>query len=219
MKPHDIRVAVISDRTFILEAINDHLNLQSEMSVEIASGRSGLALQRISTSNIHVAIINVDHSLGHVFEFASQIGTHSKRTKLIFLVGTIAVPFIRHALRLNTSAILAKTESMAAIVDAVRCAVEGRTSFSAEVQRWMKYDGSRRRFDVADHEAESQLTKRQLVVLRHLASGDSAKQVARTLHISPKSVASHTYRIMQKLDIHDRVRLCRYAIRNGLIEP
>lgn len=219
MKPCEIRIAVISDRTVLREAIADRLNSQSEMTVEIASGRNGLALQRFSASNIHVALLDVDNSLGKVFEFAAQIGAQSKNTKLIFLAGTIAVPLIRQALRLNTSGILTKTESTAAIIDAVRGAVGGRTSFSKEVQRWLKYDDRRRRFDVADHESESQLTTQQLVVLRHLASGACAKEVAQKLDLSRKSVESHSYRIMKKLGIHDRVQLCRYAIRHGLIEP
>ncbi|MBT4865401.1 MAG: response regulator transcription factor [Planctomycetaceae bacterium] len=219
MKLCDIRIAVISDRAVLPEAIEDRLNSQSEMTVEIASSRSGVALQQISNSDIDVAILDADRSSGQAFEFASQIGELSKKTKLIFLAGTIAVPLIRQALRLNTCGILAKTESTAAIVDAVRGAVGGRTSFSAEVQRWLKYDDRRRRFDVADHEADSQLTNQQLVVLRHLASGDCAKEVARKLELSRKSVESHSYRIMKKLGIHDRVQLCRYAIRHGLIEP
>ena len=49
MKLCDIRIAVISDRTVLLEAIEDRLNSQSEMTVEIASGRSDAALQRLFT--------------------------------------------------------------------------------------------------------------------------------------------------------------------------
>lgn len=215
----NIRIAVISDRMVLLEAIEDRLNSQPGMAVEIATGHFGLALKQLSNSEIHVAILDVDHSSRQALEFASQIGTRSERTKLIFLAGTIAVPLIRQALRLNTSGILAKNESMTAIVDAVRGAAGGRTSFSAEVQRWLKYDDRRRRFDVAEHVGEIQLTDRQLVILRHLASGDCAKEVARKLDLSQKSVENHSYRIMKKLGIHDRVQLCRYAIRHGLIEP
>ncbi len=219
MNPRNIRIAVISDRAVLLEAIADRLDAQPEMTVEIATDHIGLALNRLSNSEIHVVVLDVDHSSGQAFEFASQVGANSQGTRLIFLAGSIAVPLIRQALRLNTSGILAKTESTATIVDAVRGAAGGRTSFSAEVRRWLKYDDRRRRFDVADHEAECQLTSQQLVVLRHIASGDCAKEVARKLDLSRKSVESHSYRIMKKLGIHDRVQLCRYAIRHGLIEP
>ena len=63
------------------------------------------------------------------------------------------------------------------------------------------------------------LTERQLEILKLLALGDSVKEIAKQLSKSPKSIESHRYRIAQKLGISDRVHLCRYAIRQGLILP
>lgn len=62
-----------------------------------------------------------------------------------------------------------------------------------------------------------QLTKRQLQILKLIATGNSVKDVAKLLQLAPKSVEGHKYRIMQKLGLHDRVLLARYAIRNGLV--
>ena len=53
-------------------------------------------------------------------------------------------------------------------------------------------------------------------ILRHLARGLSVKEIGVRLGRSEKSIDSHKYRIMHKLGIHDRVELCRYAIREGL---
>ena len=61
------------------------------------------------------------------------------------------------------------------------------------------------------------LTNRQQEILACLAMGDSVKEVARKLHLAPKSVEGHKHRIMKKLELHDRVLLARYAIRQGLI--
>jgi len=62
------------------------------------------------------------------------------------------------------------------------------------------------------------LTDRQREVLCLLAEGFSVKEIASMMHLSAKSVDSHKYRIMKKLKLNDRVRLARYAIREGLIE-
>lgn len=62
------------------------------------------------------------------------------------------------------------------------------------------------------------LSLRQKEVLRYLALGHTVKEVAAIMHLSVKSVDSHKYRIMKKLDLHDRVHLARYAIREGLLE-
>lgn len=63
----------------------------------------------------------------------------------------------------------------------------------------------------------STLTLRQLQVLRHLVRGESVKEVAATMSLSERAIESHKYRIMQKLGIHDRVELTRFAIREGLM--
>lgn len=71
----------------------------------------------------------------------------------------------------------------------------------------------------ADHASSPQcrvLTPRELDVLRLLAQGLSKKRIAETLHLSVKTIDNHSTSIMSKLDIHNRVDLARYAIREGL---
>jgi DNA-binding NarL/FixJ family response regulator len=56
-------------------------------------------------------------------------------------------------------------------------------------------------------------------VLQYLAQGLSKKEIAITLNLSERTVNCHTASLMAKLEIHDRVELARYAIREGLVEP
>ena len=51
-----------------------------------------------------------------------------------------------------------------------------------------------------------------------IGKGMSRIEIARTLSRSPKTVDAHRASIMEKMDIHDRVELTRYAIREGLVE-
>lgn len=62
------------------------------------------------------------------------------------------------------------------------------------------------------------LTARQQEVLSLLADGANNAEIAQKLHISPKTVASHRENIMQKLNLHSRTELVKYAIRKGLIQ-
>ena len=62
------------------------------------------------------------------------------------------------------------------------------------------------------------LTDRQWEVLLSIAEGRRVSEVAETLSISQKAVESHKYRIMRTIGATDRVDLCRWAIREGLIE-
>ncbi len=62
------------------------------------------------------------------------------------------------------------------------------------------------------------LTDRQWDVLLSIAEGRRVSEVAAALSISQKAVESHKYRIMRAIGATDRVDLCRWAIREGLIE-
>jgi DNA-binding NarL/FixJ family response regulator len=62
------------------------------------------------------------------------------------------------------------------------------------------------------------LTDRQWDVLLRIAEGRRVAEVAQALSISEKAVESHKHRIMRVVGAADRVDLCRWAIREGLIE-
>ncbi len=62
------------------------------------------------------------------------------------------------------------------------------------------------------------LSARQCEVLRYIAGGMSKREVAEKMEISPRTVERHVANIMASLDIHDRVHLTRFAIREGLVE-
>lgn len=63
------------------------------------------------------------------------------------------------------------------------------------------------------------LTAREVEIVRLIADGYTAKEIAETLCISPKTVDAHRGHILHKLGVKDRVGLTRYAIRRGLVDP
>jgi two-component system response regulator NreC len=63
------------------------------------------------------------------------------------------------------------------------------------------------------------ITTREQEVLAMIADGANNNEIAEALSISPKTVARHRENIMQKLNLHSRTELVRYAIRKGIIRP
>ena len=63
------------------------------------------------------------------------------------------------------------------------------------------------------------LTPREQEVVKLIAEAYSNEQIAEALVISKKTVERHRANILEKLGMHDRVQLTRYAIRRGLVEP
>ena len=68
-------------------------------------------------------------------------------------------------------------------------------------------------------ELHDPLSDREAQVLKLIAEGFSSREIGADLDISEKTVYRHRANILEKLGMHDRVELTRYAIRRGLIEP
>jgi DNA-binding NarL/FixJ family response regulator len=75
------------------------------------------------------------------------------------------------------------------------------------------------RLDGRRHVRGDLLTNRERDVLHHVAKGLTRKQMARLMGISIKTIQHHVSHLMDKLDIHDRVELARFAVREGMVEP
>jgi DNA-binding CsgD family transcriptional regulator len=63
------------------------------------------------------------------------------------------------------------------------------------------------------------LSGREREVLQLVSEGNTTKEIAKTLHLSPKTVDSHREHIMEKLGIRNIAGLTKYAIREGLTTP
>jgi DNA-binding NarL/FixJ family response regulator len=65
--------------------------------------------------------------------------------------------------------------------------------------------------------AAAKLTRRELEVIRHLASGATARQIGSALHISSRTVESHIFNAYRKLGVHSRVQLVRLMLEGDLL--
>ncbi|MCB1021235.1 MAG: response regulator transcription factor, partial [Acidobacteria bacterium] len=63
------------------------------------------------------------------------------------------------------------------------------------------------------------LTTRQTEVLQLVAEGRSAKEIGAILNLSPRTVESHKYAIMDAIGVKTTAELVQYAVKNGLVRP
>lgn len=103
------------------------------------------------------------------------------------------------------------------LFDAIRAAQRGEAYFSPAVARMLLNDHLRRVRE-SDGQTFDGLSPREREVLTLVAEGHSNKDIAEKLFISVNTVAIHRAHVMQKLDMHDRAELVRYAIRSGLVK-
>src|SRR5262249_22959876 len=114
---------------------------------------------------------------------------------------------------------LSKSDDPTTVIDAIRKVHRGEFAFGERVlERCQTTTPSKTSAPPAPVSKLDLLTPRELQVLRLIGKGLSRLDIAKAIHRSPKTVDNHRAAIMEKLGIHDRVELARYAISEGLTE-
>lgn len=214
-----IRTVLVDHHVMFLEPLAKVVSADPEIDVVgiATDGDDGLRL--ILNAAVDVAVLDLQLPGRSAFDVAHELSTRRPETNVLFLSGFVSDVFIAEALRLDARGYLVKTERPASLIKSIKRVAAGEICFSQEVKDRLAPDSSNGRHVVRAESRLLSLTPRQMEVLRHLARGKSVKEVARLMHVSAKSIDSHKYRIMHKLEIHDRVELARFAIREGLSFP
>lgn len=219
MSASEIRVVLVDEHRSYVESLAARIDAARGLRVVGTAGDAEEASRVILQTKPHVAVCDVELPGRCVFDCLDQLRKQNRTMKVLFLTGFLSNVFLERALRLKASGYLLKRETVDVVIQSIQRAAAGMTSFSKEVAVRLERGEQQNSYQLRGDCRLSRLTSRQLEVLRYLAKGDSVKEVARSLHLSHKSVDSHKYRIMQRLGIRDRVHLFRYAIREGLILP
>ncbi|HEY8373749.1 MAG TPA: response regulator transcription factor [Pseudonocardiaceae bacterium] len=153
-------------------------------------------------------------------EAIRRITTELDRTRVLVLSASGEHSDVLEAVKAGASGYLVKSASVEELVDAVRRTAAGDAVFTAGLAGLVL--GEYRRMAAApDSERRTpRLTERETEVLRLVAKGLTARQIAKRLVISHRTVENHVQSTLRKLQLHNRVELTRYAIEHGLdVEP
>jgi len=219
MTANPIRVVLIDDHAMVLESLSARLAINPQIQIVGMAATCDEGFRVAIEQKPDVVLLDVNLPGRGAFDLAEDLVSRRPDTRLIFVTGYLADIYLEQALKLNASGYLLKGEPIHTLAKAIISAMADEKTFSADVAERLSYDAATRKYAVKSQSSLSALTGRQLEVLKHLAKGESVKEIAKQMHLSQKSVDSHKYRIMNKLGIHDRVELARFAIREGLSNP
>ncbi len=196
----------------------DRLAEEQDMQVVGTVENADAALAEAIRQEPDIILMDIDMPGLSCFHSARTIQRLCSKTCIIFLSAFFHDRYIEQALAVEAAGYLTKSEPPESVIAAIRAAAAGKSYFSPEVRARIVVDSDGTRLAQTRRSRASTLSDRELEVLRYLARGMSKKEIARTMHISAKTVSNHTTHVMDKLDIHDRVELSRFAIREGLAE-
>ncbi len=125
---------------------------------------------------------------------------------------------VLEAVKAGAIGYLVKSASKSELAQAVTATAEGRAVFTPSLAGLVLGEYRRMAQNKDDGPARPSLTERETEVLRYVAKGLSAKQIAQKLSLSHRTVENHVQATFRKLQVANRVELARYAIEHGLDE-
>jgi DNA-binding NarL/FixJ family response regulator len=214
---HSISILLVDDHALLRDTLQDRLQKEPDMVVVATASDAGAAADLVAEHRPDVVIMDIDMPGQSCFDAARRIKQATPDTNIIFLSAFFHDSYIESALAAQATGYITKDEPPEVIVAAIRRAAAQLAYFSPRVQSRIVVD-ERGVHLAGGRSRASLLTARELEVLRYLARGLPKKEIASTMDLSVKTVSRHTENLMEKLDIHDRVELARFAIREGLAE-
>jgi DNA-binding NarL/FixJ family response regulator len=215
-----ISVLLVDDHALVRETLATWLRAAGDFEVVADVGSADEAVAEAIRHRPDVVVTDIDMPGLLVFDAIRTIKARSPRTRVLVLSAFWSDRYIEQALAVEAAGYVTKSEGPEVVARAIRLAAAGGTYFSPEVQSRIVVDSDGVRLGrPATTTRASTLTPRELEVLRYIAKGLSKRQIAEIMHLSVKTVDNHSTSLMHRLNIHDRVELTRYAIREGLAEP
>jgi two-component system, NarL family, response regulator NreC len=213
-----IHILLADDHTILRAGLKMMLNAQPDMEVigEAHDGRQAILEAQRLLPDIVLMDITMPDMNG--IEATKQIKKLQPEIKVLMLTMHENDEYVFQALRAGASGYMLKEAADTDLISALRIIQSGQFYLSPAAQSVMVGDYLQRVRSGEEKDSYSSLTEREREILKLVAEGYTNNQIAERLIISPKTVDTHRTHIMDKLNLHSRAELVKYAIRRGLLE-
>lgn len=212
-----IRIALIGQRALVREVLAACLRKQDGFQVAWTAECSTGAGPKLLEDVPDILLVDVEKQSQSSLDLVCRMIAGERSTRVVILSNPNGDESA--SLSLIPSGQIARDDSFETLVSVIRQVASGLDPGSERTRGLSRVDHVDPNVEPPHPHALPQLTAHQLQILKHLANGASAKEIAKRVHISVRAVNSIKYRIMSRLGIHDRVQLARFAIREGLVSP
>ena len=219
MAPLRSRILIVDDHALVRDMLSQRLAQEPDLEVVGTARDASQALDLTLRLRPDLVILDIDMPGLSAFDVAQRIREESPQTGVIFLSGYVQDGYIAQALQARARGYATKGGTPDGLLTCIRNVLKGGTCFCPEVLSRLEITADGPRLAACARTRAQLLTPRELEVLSYLAKGLAKKEIARITDLSVKTVEQHCTHLMQKLDIHDRVELARFAIREGLVQP
>ena len=211
----NMRVLVVDDHAIRRDGIRALLALHDDIEVvgEAADGRE--AIDKVLQFSPDVVLMDIAMPLMDGLEATRRIHKENPEVRVLVLTQHDNKEYVLSCIKAGAAGCIPKKAVASELVSAMRVVQQGDSYLYPSVASVLLKDYLQR----AQEDPYDGLTNREREVLKLVAEGRTTREIADLLCVSVKTVLGHRAKIMEKLDIHNRTELVKYAIRKGLITP
>lgn len=215
-----ISVALADDQELVREGLALILDAQPDMEVVAQCGDGEAAVDVALSVGPDVMLMDVRMPRLDGIEATRRIVQSGSATRVVVVTTYDLDSYVYEALRNGASGYLLKTSPRAVLVQAIRTVMQGDVLVAPlETRKLIEHARLARLEQPSPHAGLARLSRRELEVLRAVATGASNAEVAQRLHISEKTVKTHVSHLLDKLEARDRVQLAVFAYEHDVVRP
>jgi two-component system, NarL family, response regulator LiaR len=209
-----IRVLITDDHAILREGVRSLLSLQKDLEVVGEAGDGAQALALVAEKHPDVVVMDIAMPGMDGIEATRRIKETNPHSKVLVLTQHDNKEYIFSVLQAGAAGYVLKRAGGAELIAGIRGVYEEGAYLPPRVAREVV---SHYVHPPAGDSAIPHISEREKEVLVLIAEGKSNREIAEQLCVSVKTVMVHRGNIMEKLDIHSRTELVKYAIRQGLV--
>ena len=209
-----IKILVVDDHAILREGIRALLSLEDDIEIVGEASEGNEAIEKARESNPDVVIMDIAMPGMDGLEATRRLKKKNPGIKVLVLTQHDNKEYVLSTVKAGAAGYVPKRAVGSELVSAIRAVHRGESFLypSAAAALIEEYCQRTEKADPYDT-----LTAREREVLKLVADGHTSREIADMLFLSPKTVLGHRTKIMEKLNIHNRTELIKYAMRKGLV--
>jgi len=212
-----IRVLIVDDHTLVRDGIKALLALATDIEV-VGEAANGIeALEKVKECAPDVVLMDLAMPIMGGLEATRRIRKESTGTKVLALTQYDDADYVVPVIEAGAQGFITKMSAFSELATAIQAVYRGESYLSPSAATALVEEFQVKRGAEGEKDPYQQLTNREREVLKLLAEGYTAREIADMLVVSPKTVEWYRTSLMEKLNIHNKTDLIKFAIRKRII--
>ncbi|MGB0888452.1 MAG: response regulator [Vicingaceae bacterium] len=212
-----INIILADDHQLIIDGISNLLENELEINIVATCNNGVEVLEQLPKHKVDLLLLDLDMPEMNGLQCAEEVQQRFSEVKIAILTMHQEKALIQKFIEFGVKGYFLKTIQKDELVHAIKSIAKGGEYFPSDVTKAL-LQKQKITPNVTQSPLISELTEREIEIIRAVSQGLSNKEIAEKLFISPRTADTHRTNIMRKLDLHNVAEMVRFAFQNKLVD-